>query len=67
MFKKLLITPTTKIFNNRSSLLSLNHLNKNDFAKFKRDRPHLNVGTIGHIVSSKNIYKIRINLYLDLF
>jgi translation elongation factor EF-Tu-like GTPase len=35
------------------SLVSLAQKQNNSFAKFVRDRPHVNVGTIGHVDHGK--------------
>ena len=36
-----------------NSSFQLNRIAKNCFAKFIRDKPHLNVGTVGHIDHGK--------------
>jgi elongation factor Tu len=50
MFKPLLKLPKLSTF---SSPLSLSNLSLNTFAKYVRSKPHLNVGTIGHIDHGK--------------
>lgn len=50
MFKSLLKLPKLSTF---SSPLSLSNLSLNTFAKYVRSKPHLNVGTIGHIDHGK--------------
>ena len=54
MFKNIFTQNKFSLLKNRNTITSpLNYRNQFAFAKFIRDRPHLNVGTIGHIDHGK--------------
>ena len=54
MFKNIFTQNKFSLVKNRNTITCpLNYRNQFFFAKFIRDRPHLNVGTIGHIDHGK--------------